>query len=445
MLALLAVGLAQGISLAVILLTPAPPASRMTLSGARDALASQEGADAAGLTRTTADTAPFPRDQGSISINAWVLAYGLRTDPSHIRLRPAGVPTEPAADSRSLVITSPPRGQPSARLQSLPNVLVPISAETATLLLTSGFRLPAFEAAWHRPDDRWVIIKPRAPLISDWRVRLAISLILGLGLVTPIAWLASRSLTQPMRALAAAASASRLGARPLFADDGPPEVREASAALLAMHWRLEAQFADRLRMLVAIAHDLRTPLTALRLRIEANEPDERARQGQLVDRMERMIREILDYATASRRETAEVIDVAALVQSLLPESDTTETAIRFSGSRGVEACLPPIKVSRIVTNLIDNAVRYAADVEVSVTGYDDGVLVTVADRGPGVAEADLERVLEPFARVETSRSRRTGGIGLGLAISRDLAVELGGSLVLRNRLGGGLVAELKLG
>lgn len=444
LLAILAVCMAQVISYAVILLTPASPVPRMTLAAARSALQSQAGAEAANLDRTVSNIAPFRSVSGSNALNAAAIAYGLGTDPSRIRLRQAGVSIEPAADDRSLVITHPPGRKPSARLERLPSSPSTVSGEMAALLLASDFRLPPFEAAWHRPDGRWVAIEPRTPLVADWRIRLAISLILGLGFVVPIAWLASRSLTRPVLALAAAASASRLGARPLFGDDGPPEVREASAALMAMHQRLEAQFAERLRMLVAIAHDLRTPLTALRLRIEANEPAERARQSRLADRMERMIREILDYATTSRGEAAEFIDVTALVRSLLPDADATGVPIRFCGMHSIKACLPPIKASRIVTNLIDNAIRYASNVEVSVSRNSDDLTIIVADRGPGIAEDDLARMLEPFVRGDTSRSRRTGGTGLGLTISRDLAVELGGALVLKVRPGGGLIAELTL-
>lgn len=184
-------------------------------------------------------------------------------------------------------------------------------------------------------------------------------------------------------------------------------MREASAALLAMHQRLEAQLAERLRM-------------------------------------EGMIREILDYAATSRSEAAERVDVAALVEGLLPDADATGASIRFCGSHGIEARLPPVKAGRIVTDLIDNAVRYASDVEVSVRRDLDDLTIVVADRGPGIAEADLARMLEPFVRGDTSRSRRTGGTGFGLAISRDLAVDLGGSLVLKARPGGGLTAELRL-
>jgi signal transduction histidine kinase len=208
-----------------------------------------------------------------------------------------------------------------------------------------------------------------------------------------------------------------------------------------MHARIEDQFHDRMRMLVAIAHDLRTPLTALRLRVETTPGGERARQVSLIRRMERMIQEILDYAASSRREAAEVVDVSDLVQSQLPAVDASGAPIRFSGE-AVSARLPPTKLSRAVANLVDNAVRYAQDIEVSVAAQGKAVVVVVADRGPGVADSELERIQEPFERIEASRSRRTGGIGLGLTISRNLAIEMNGALVLENRGTGGLSATL---
>jgi signal transduction histidine kinase len=334
-------------------------------------------------------------------------------------------------------------GAPHARLESTPNTPDAFSPELARVLLQSDYSLPAFEAAWHQSDGTWVHVAPPIPLVSDWRFRLALSFLLGIGIVIPFAWLAARRLVRPIRELAKAATESRLGVRAAFPEAGPPEVLEASAALSAMHSRVEAQFDDRMRMLVAIAHDLRTPLTALRLRIETTPSAERGPQVGLIRRMERMIHEILDYASCSRREAAEMIDVADLIRSQLPTVDAHGRPIRFSGE-AVMARLPPIKLSRVVANLVDNAVRYAKDIEVSVAAQGEKVVVVVADRGSGVAEGDLERIQEPFERIEGSRSRRTGGIGLGLTISRNLAIEMNGALVLENRAGGGLSATVIL-
>lgn len=441
LLAVAAVALAQTISFAVILLTPVPPPSRMTLAEAQAALASEAGARASGLDRSIVGQAPLPPIRGASRMDAAAIAYGLGVDPSTVRTRSlAGAPIGPNDDARALVITVPPGGQPFATLETPQDTLVPSSPEMAATLLASQFPLPAFEAAWLRPDGRWVHVAPRTPLISDWRFRLALSLLLGLGVVIPLAWLAARRLTHPIRALATAAGEGRLGLRPAFPDHGPPEIREASTALSAMHGRLEGQFEERMRMLVAIAHDLRTPLTALRLRVETTQGDEHARQVGLIERMERMIREILDYATSSRREAAETVNVSDLAKNLVEDIEAKGMSIRFSAQKDIHAQVPPLKLSRAVGNLVDNAVRYACDIEVSVMSHDGVVAIIVADRGPGVAEGDLERIQEPFERVEASRNRRTGGIGLGLTIARNIAVEMNGDLTLRNRSGGGLVA-----
>lgn len=442
--ALAAVALAQAITFAVILLTPIPSPPRMTLATARTALASDAGAREAGLDRRLVANPPLPPDQGSSRWHSQALAYGLGVDPFAVRMRIlSSTPLGPGDDRRALVITVPDEGTPSARLE-VPPEPAPQSPQVSALRLAADFALPAFEAAWLQPDGRWVHVAPTTPLVSDWRFRLGLSFLLGLGVVIPLAWLAARRLTRPIRALAAAGE-SRLGDRPSFPEDGPPEVREASAALSAMHRRIEAQFQERMRMLVAIAHDLRTPLTALRLRIETTRSGERAQQVRLITRMERMIHEILDYAASSRREAAEIVDVSALVKSQLPAADAVRCHIRFFGEAGLEARVPPIKLGRAVANLVDNAVRYAKDVEVSVTHEGGTIAIVVADRGPGVAASDLERIQEPFERIEASRNRRTGGIGLGLTISRNLAAEMNGALTLRNRDGGGLTAILTLG
>lgn len=445
LLALAAVALAQTVSFGVILLTPTPPAPRMTLAAAQAALASEAGARASGLDRRLTDQAPLPLERGPSRENAAAIAYGLGVDPSAVRLRSlVGAPIGPHDDPRALVITVPPGGKPSARLETPPDTITLTSPQIAATMLAAEFPLPAFEAAWLQPDGRWVQVTPKTPLTSDWRFRLALSLFLGLGAVLPLAWLAASRLTRPIRSLAAAAGESRLGAPPSYPDDGPPEVREASASLAAMHKRIEAQFEERMRMLVAIAHDLRTPLTALRLRIETTPGDERARQVGLITRMERMIREILDYAASSRREAVETVDVSALVESQLPAADKKGKPVRFSGERGFEARLPPIKLSRAVANLVDNAIRYASDIEVSAERRGNEIAIVVADRGPGIAESDIERIQEPFERIDDSRSRRTGGIGLGLTISRNLAAEMNGALMLSNREGGGLIVILTL-
>lgn len=445
LLALAAVAAAQTISFAVILLTPAPTPPRMTLAAAGAALASEEGAQAAGLVRRLAATPPLPPERGMPRLYSHTLAFALGAHPDAVRVRSLSAPRlGPGDDDRSLVITMPPDGPARARLERPPDRPEPFSPELARQLLSGDFPLPAFEAAVRRPDGRWVHVAPPTPFAADWRFRLALSFLLGLVVVIPLAWAAARRMTGPIRALARAAGESHLGTRPAFPEDGPPEVREASAALSAMHARIARQFEERMRMLVAIAHDLRTPLTALRLRIEAAPGEERARQAGLIRRMEHMIREILDYAASARGETPEEVDVAAIVRGLLPAADALGNPIRFHGETGLNARLPPARFERAVANLIDNAVRYAADIEVSATRRDGAILVTVADRGPGIAEADLARVQEPFERIEGSRSRRTGGIGLGLTIARDLAAGMNGALTLRNRKGGGLAATLSL-
>lgn len=196
----------------------------------------------------------------------------------------------------------------------------------------------------------------------------------------------------------------------------------------------------------AIAHDLRTPLTRLRLRAEAiPDPDERARACADIDEMERMVAETLSFARADALEARpERFDLAALVQSLVDDRSDLGADIAFDGPDTLAVEGRPGALRRAIANLVDNALAHGARARARLSAADGRVDFVVEDDGPGLPEDQLEKVFAPFYRVETSRSRDTGGVGLGLAVARDVARAHGGEVTLANMPGGGLRATLSL-
>lgn len=444
LLSLAAVAAAQAISFLVIVLTPAPALPRMTVAAVRDAALRPESARRVGLTRRVLPSAPFAANDGSNELIPQALALGLGIAEDRVLVRSLIVRSDKGTSSgRPFVFVTAPSA-PEVQITTLGTGPPRASPSFLQALLRSDFGFPAFEAAVRQPDGAWLVIAPSTSIVSDWRFRLSVSLLLGLVAVVPLAGVASRRLTRPLRALASAARVSSLGGRPDYPQGGPPEIAHISQVLGAMHRRLADQYRGRMRMLVAIAHDLRTPLSALRLRIESAPAGAREQQGALIGRMDMMIGEILDYAASFRPEPAASFDLVDHVRRLLPMADERGRSIGFDAPAEVLVELPSGKVGRAVVNLIDNAVRYAESIEVVIRSTGRTATIDVRDRGPGIPEADLTRVLEPFERGEISRNRKTGGMGLGMSIAEALASEMDGRLQIANRADGGLVCTLTL-
>ena len=284
----------------------------------------------------------------------------------------------------------------------------------------------------------------------QWSPRALLPLVLMLAAVALVAGVTARRIVGPMRALAA--GAERLGrgldAAPL-ALTGPTEVQEATQAFNRMQARLTRLIAERTRMLAALSHDLRSPLTAMRLRVELLAEDEDSiRLKALVEEMQAMVEQTLDFARAAAQgaaaqgEAVQEVDLAALLADLV--SDAGAGRATLAASAPVRVNQRPIAITRALRNLIDNALRYGNRAEVALVRQGGEAVVTIADHGPGLPEDQLEAVFEPFVRGEASRSRATGGVGLGLAIARSIARAQGGEVTLANRPEGGLLATLRL-
>ncbi len=259
-----------------------------------------------------------------------------------------------------------------------------------------------------------------------------------------------RRLTRPLGGLASAAEQLGRGDDvATLAEAGPPEVRGAIRAFNVMQERLTRFIQDRTAMLAAISHDLRTPITSLRIRAEFIEDEEnRNRVIQTLDEMQRMVEATLAFAKdEANREPTSRVDLGEFLDAVVVDYQDMNQPVTLGSSstadRVIFACRP-IAMKRALRNLIDNAVRYGEKANVGYSADADTVTITVRDFGPGIPADKLDAVFEPFLRLEASRSEDTGGIGLGLAIARSNIHAHGGTLQLRNAPDGGLLATITL-
>ncbi len=283
--------------------------------------------------------------------------------------------------------------------------------------------------------------------LEGWPYRLLASLAVLLVGVIAVSLLAVRWATRPLNALADAAE--ELGRdidRPPLAEAGPLEVTRAARAFNTMQARLARYIGDRTRVLAAMSHDLKTPITRLRLRADLlDDASLRAKFTNDLAEMESMVGSALDFLRGlESAEPVKPIDVNALLESL--QADCSETGGKVALASGPIAPYlgRPQALKRCLSNLLDNAIKYGGAATATVDDSEERLEIRIRDEGPGIPQAELERVFEPYYRLEGSRSRETGGTGLGLTIARSIAQSHGGELVLRNRPEGGLEARLRL-
>jgi len=261
-----------------------------------------------------------------------------------------------------------------------------------------------------------------------------------------ILFLVARNISGPLSKLASAAeSIGRSVRHPPLAEEGVREIREATRAFNTMQDRMLRYLDSRTNVLAAMSHDLRTPLTRMRLRVESvSNVHLRTRFGADLDEMENLVEGALAlFDGLHDEEVFEPVDVNGLLARTVEQYAEVGANVSLEGRAFDLIDAKPLALKRCLTNLIDNALKFGKHASIRV---DDGhaLVMTVLDEGPGIPEESLKRVFEPFYRVEQSRSRETGGAGLGLSIARDVAQAHGGTLTLRNRSEGGLAAELRL-
>ncbi len=343
---------------------------------------------------------------------------------------------EVLADIHVLAVTpvAMPDGMPAA-MRPMHQAMMAAHAEP--IELTLSIRLAGGD--WL--NVRTMFIRPGLQLSPQ----ALLPLLLMVVAVALVAWATARRVVGPMRALAV--GADRLGrgldANPLPLT-GPSEVRDTTQAFNRMQDRLTRFVAERTHMLAALSHDLRSPLTAMRLRIEMlDETEDSVRLKALVEEMQAMVEATLEFAHGvAKTEPSATVDLAAMLGDLV--ADVGGDRATLAPSPHVPATVRPHALNRALRNLIDNAVRYSGTAEVNLTREPGFALITLADKGPGLPEDQLEAVFEPFVRLEASRNRDTGGVGLGLAIARTIIQAHGGTIQLQNRTGGGLNAIVRL-
>ncbi len=306
----------------------------------------------------------------------------------------------------------------------------------------------ALRAALQLSDGQWLSFDttlPRGAPSVSWQFVISMAL-MGAIVLAVSAW-AVRRVTAPLGLLSAAADrlGRDVGAEPI-AEAGTIEMKRAARAFNEMQERLRRMVDSRTQILAALSHDLRTPLTLLRLRAEeAADGEEREKMLATIAEMDEMIGTTLAFARDEMHgEPRRRADVAALLASVVDDMADTGLPVTMAPAAPLVHECQPGALKRAITNLLDNAVKYGKRARAAIAMSGQTIEIIIDDDGPGIPEAALPRVTQPFYRVEDSRNRETGGTGLGLAITQSIVQAHGGELSLANRPGGGLRACIKL-
>ena len=293
----------------------------------------------------------------------------------------------------------------------------------------------------------WILASGLGHLHGGYHLFMPVSMLTFAALLAAVAWLAAR-VTRPLKRLTESADKFS-GAAPLqpLKPEGPPDMRRAIEAFNGLSRRISDLLDEKDQMLGALGHDLRTPLASIRIRGASMRPvAERSALFSTVDGMERMIEDILTLARTGRSaEPVARVDVRALLLGVVGEFNAQGAPVELEPGEPIVWPLRPELITRALRNLVDNAVRYAGGGRLGVAAEGQVLSIRVEDEGPGLPVDQLEQVLRPFARLDQSRNRATGGAGLGLAIAMSIARLHGGTVELENRAEGGLSARLRLG
>jgi len=420
---LLSVATVQALNVALVVFIT-PPTPRI-FSVPQVAAALRSGRDASGEVLVTRESSnPEPFDARGARIRE-MMAAQLELPPELVHVHFGGPPP--------LVFRPmPPRdGFPGARL----------SPDARNQILFGRFTV-----AVHQPDGSWRIARAARTGFESWRWRAFLWLLAALVAIAPFAWFLARRLTKPIAAFGAAAE--RLGRDPRAAPvplGGPAEIADAAAAFNRMQARLNRYVEDRTMMIAAIAHDLRTPLMRLGLRLEAApEPLRSTIEADIRD-MQAMIQAALAFfrdgnQIGERRR----LDLRSLVESVTDDLDDRGEPVTLHDGPPLVVEGDAAGLKSLIANLVGNALKYAGDAELTLAQIDGHAVIAVRDHGPGIAPDDLPHLFEPFFRGERSRNRDTGGIGLGLSSVRGVARAHGGDATIANHPEGGAIARVTL-
>ncbi|HFL7937530.1 TPA: sensor histidine kinase [Pseudomonas putida] len=288
-------------------------------------------------------------------------------------------------------------------------------------------------------------VTPAPVPVARW---LPVVLLIQLAVLMLCTWLAVHLAIGPLTRLAQAVDNLDPDHPGVQLDEsGPREVRYAAVAFNALQARIAAHLKERMQLLAAISHDLQTPITRMKLRVEVmDEGVEKDKFGSDLDEMEHLVREGVAYARSmdSSTEATCRVNLDAFLDSLVFDYQDSGAQVERHGSSGALLETRPHALRRVLVNLVDNALKFAGAAELQVSREGSTTIIRVLDNGPGIPGDELDDVLKPFYRVEGSRNRSTGGTGLGLAIAHQLIQAMGGRLTLSNREQGGLCAQIEL-
>ncbi|MEH6828897.1 sensor histidine kinase [Parasphingorhabdus sp.] len=308
---------------------------------------------------------------------------------------------------------------------------------------SSGFVIISAQQA----DGQWVsiasVVRERTPLLV--RTLLFQTITIYLLMLIPLILL-GRYISRPLKSLTARAQSFQPGETEDLAEQGPPDTRELIRAFNDMSGRVTRMIDEKDVMLGAIGHDLRTPLAALRVRMENVEDEvERERMIAGIEDMDHMLDDILSLARLGRStEQSDPVDIRSLIETVVDEFTDLGHQVRYQRGEKQIAAVRETLIRRALRNLIGNAILYGKAADISVEKSGMKLLIYVDDDGPGIPEARIESMFEPFLRGDASRNRATGGSGLGLTLARAIARDHGGDIILKNREHGGLRATLIL-
>lgn len=356
----------------------------------------------------------------------------------------------------SLVLNSTPLTERAAATAARLKDLVPdLEAESFRVAFADDGATGNSDADKHmllvsvRLDDQsWVNFSaPRFGTVPAMDARVSLlALCLGVVIIV-VAGLLLRWLTRPLRDLAQAAERFSIDAKPdRLVEDGPQEVRRAAKAFNTMLERIQKLVGERTQALAAVSHDLRTPITRVRLRSELIDD---AATRKLIDadlaEMETMIDSTLEFLrVGDNGEAHRLVDLASIAETLVDDAADTGRNASFKSSAGIVVNGQPVALKRAIANIVGNALKFAQSVEVEARTTEDRAEIIIRDDGPGIPTDRIESVFAPFVRIEDSRNKDTGGVGLGLTIARSVIRSHGGDVELRNRDGGGLEAVVTL-
>ncbi len=420
---LLSVAAVQALNVALVVFI-SPPTPRI-YSVAQVVTALRTGQDRSGeLLLDRDDSDPEPADARGDRL-ARVIAGQLGVAPQRVHVRFGGPPPLAFGPLR------PPKGFPDLRR----------IVDARNEILVGHFTVSV-----RQPDGAWLTARAARTGFESWRWRAFLWLLAAMLAVGPFAWLLARRLTKPITAFGEAAE--RLGRDPRAAPvplGGPAEIADAAAAFNRMQARLNRYVDDRTTMIAAIAHDLRTPLMRLGLRLEqAPEPLRSTSEADIRD-MQAMIHAALAFfrdgnPLAERRP----LDLRSLVESVTDDLVDRGEPVRLDDGEPLVIHGDAAALKTLVANLVGNALKYAGDADLALNRIDGHAVIAVRDHGPGIDPDDLAHVFDPFFRSERSRNRDTGGIGLGLSSVRGVARAHGGDATIANHPDGGAIATVTL-